>query len=368
MADRELNILALDGGGVRALSTLHILKNIMEAIDRENPPKPCDFFDMIGGTGSGGLLAIMLGRLKMDIDQCITGYTRLCKHVFGRKKRLSLTGMGSMTKRKSKAKHDGQRVVFALKSILRELGHEDREILLQDVDLSCRVYISPRIFFPRFYDVCMANRSRFVCVTDASTHKLVPLSTYPSKYCPTELYKNTKIWEAAAATFANPSLFDPITLGPSRRRFTDSSAQANNPIREVWIEAKNVWRLTTLESQLRCLVSIGTGLPTIKRAKPSGGVFGFSAAAKSADASVADPEVETNKFIQEHSELDDDGRLYRFDVPNGLAEIELDSLAEMETIVDATQEYLAKELVYKQVRRCGKALARPGSSELSYGR
>ncbi|CEL09776.1 hypothetical protein ASPCAL12905 [Aspergillus calidoustus] len=346
MADRELNILALDGGGVRALSTLYILKNIMEAIDRENPPKPCDFFDMIGGTGSGGLLAIMLGRLKMDIDQCITGYTRLCKHVFGRKKRLSLTGMGSMTKRKSKAKHDAQRVVFALKSILRELGHEDREILLQDVDLSCRV---------------------FVCVTDAATHKLVPLSTYPSKYCPTELYKSTKIWEAAAATFASPSLFDPITLGPSRRRFTDSSAQANNPIREVWIEAKNVWRLTTLESQLRCLVSIGTGLPTIKRSKPSGGVFGFSTA-KSADTSVADPEVETNKFIQEHSELDDDGRLYRFDVPNGLAEIELDSVAEMETIVDATQEYLAKELVYKQVRRCGKALARPGSSELSYGR
>ncbi|KAL3462605.1 acyl transferase/acyl hydrolase/lysophospholipase [Aspergillus heterothallicus] len=351
MADRELNILALDGGGVRGLATLHILKNLMEAIDRENPPKPCDFFDMIGGTGSGGLLAIMLGRLKMDIDQCITAYTRLCKHVFGRKKRLSLTGMGSMTKRRSKAKHDGQRVVFALKSILRELGHEDREILLQDVDLSCRV---------------------FVCVTDASTHKLIPLSTYPSKYCPTELYKNTKIWEAAAATFANPSLFDPVVLGPSRRRFTDSSAQANNPIREVWIEAKNVWRLTTLESQLRCLVSIGTGLPTIKRTRNSGGgggVFGFvaSAAKSGADAGVADPEVETNKFIQEHSELDDDGRLFRFDVPNGLGEIELDSIGEIETIVDATQDYLAKELVYKQIRRCGKALARPGSSEFSYG-
>ncbi|KAL4914979.1 acyl transferase/acyl hydrolase/lysophospholipase [Aspergillus aurantiobrunneus] len=353
MADRELNILALDGGGVRALSTLHILKNIMEAIDRESPPKPCDFFDMIGGTGSGGLLALMLGRLKMDIDQCIIGYTRLCKHVFGRRKRLSLTGMGmgmgSMTGRgKSKAKHDAKKLEFALKSILRELGHEDREILLQDVDLSCRV---------------------FLCVTDASTHKLVPLSTYPSKYCPTELYKTTKIWEAGVASFANAALFDPITLGPSRRRFTDSSAQANNPIREVWIEAKNVWRLTTLESQLRCLVSIGTGLPTIKRASKStggGGMFGFSA--KTADAAFVDPEVETNKFIQEHSELDDDGRLFRFDVPNGLAEIELDSVAEMETIVDATQDYLAKELVYKQVRRCGKALARPGESELSFRR
>ncbi|KAL2817988.1 acyl transferase/acyl hydrolase/lysophospholipase [Aspergillus cavernicola] len=347
MADRELNILSLDGGGVRALSTLHVLKNIMEAIDRENPPKPCDFFDMIGGTGSGGLLAIMLGRLKMDIDQCITGYTRLCKHVFSRKKRLSLTGMGSMSNRsKSKSKHEGKRLEFALKSILRELGHEDKDMLLQDVDLSCRV---------------------FVCVTDASTHKLVPLTTYPSKYCPIELYKCTKTWEAGVAAFAHAAFFEPITLGPSRRRFMDSSAQANNPIREVWIEAKNVWRLTSLESQLRCMVSIGTGLPTIKRATKSSGVFGFSTKTAEA-ATVVDPEVETNKFIQEHSELDDDGRLFRFDVPNGLAEIELDALGEMETIVDATQDYLAKELVYKQVRRCGKALARPASSELSFRR
>jgi patatin-like phospholipase/acyl hydrolase len=63
MADRELNILALDGGGVRALSTLYILKNIMEAIDRENPPKPCDFFDMIGGTGSGGYVLYIVSTL-----------------------------------------------------------------------------------------------------------------------------------------------------------------------------------------------------------------------------------------------------------------------------------------------------------------
>ena len=311
----------------------------------------------------------MLGRLKMDIDQCIIGYTRLCKHVFGRKKRLSLTGMSPMSISKRRAKHDGKKLATALKSILRELGHEDRDILLQDVDLSCRVYVASSLECStiRGLKLIMMSMCSFVCVTDASTQKLVPLSTYPSKYCPNELYKSAKIWEAGVATFANPALFEPIALGPARRRYIDSSSQANNPIREVWIEAKNVWRLTTLESQLRCLVSIGTGQHTINRGsgrKTSGvgGMFGF---AKSAGVAV-DPEVETNKFIQEHSELDDEGRLFRFDVPNGLAEIGLDAVDEMETIVDATQDYLAKELVYKQVRRCGKALARPGDSEVSF--
>ncbi|OJJ57348.1 hypothetical protein ASPSYDRAFT_46496 [Aspergillus sydowii CBS 593.65] len=317
----------------------------MEAIDRENPPKPCDFFDMIGGTGSGGLLAIMLGRLKMDIDQCIAEYSRLCRHVFGRKKRLSLT-MAGMSKRK--AKHDRRKLEVALKGVLREMGYEDREILMQDVDLSCRV---------------------FSCVTDASTQKLIPLSSYPSKYCPAELYKTTRLWEAGVASFTNAALFEPIALGPSRRRFTDSAAQANNPIREVWIEAKNVWRLTSLESQLRCLVSIGTGLPSIKRGGGGGGAAGGGVFGKSkGECAIVCPEVETNKFTQEHSELDDDGRLFRFDVPNGLAEIELDAVGEMETIVDATQDYLGKELVYKQVRRCGRALARPGDSEVSWRR
>lgn len=56
-----LCLLSLDGGGVRGLSTLYILKNIMDRLnyDRKetaNLPsvKPCDVFDLIGGTSTGG--------------------------------------------------------------------------------------------------------------------------------------------------------------------------------------------------------------------------------------------------------------------------------------------------------------------------
>jgi len=62
-------ILALDGGGVRGLSSLVILREIMEEMQRlaklNETPRPCDYFDLIGGTSTGGLIAIMLGRLKM---------------------------------------------------------------------------------------------------------------------------------------------------------------------------------------------------------------------------------------------------------------------------------------------------------------
>ena len=55
-----LCLLSLDGGGVRGLSTLYILKRIMDEINRlraeknQQPCLPCQVFDIIGGTSAGG--------------------------------------------------------------------------------------------------------------------------------------------------------------------------------------------------------------------------------------------------------------------------------------------------------------------------
>jgi patatin-like phospholipase/acyl hydrolase len=54
MPGNDLRLLALDGGGVRGLSALMILEQLMESINPDAPPKPCDHFDMIGGTSTGG--------------------------------------------------------------------------------------------------------------------------------------------------------------------------------------------------------------------------------------------------------------------------------------------------------------------------
>lgn len=60
MPSDSLCLLSLDGGGVRGLSTLYILRDIMVALNdaREQAglpsAKPCDVFDLIGGTSTGG--------------------------------------------------------------------------------------------------------------------------------------------------------------------------------------------------------------------------------------------------------------------------------------------------------------------------
>lgn len=56
---RDLRLLSLDGGGVRGLSSLLMLQQLMRKMNRDNPPKPCEVFDMIGGTSTGGYVIII---------------------------------------------------------------------------------------------------------------------------------------------------------------------------------------------------------------------------------------------------------------------------------------------------------------------
>lgn len=55
---KGLCLLSMDGGGVRGLSSLHILRDLMKQLNAERaknePLKPCGVFDLIGGTSTGG--------------------------------------------------------------------------------------------------------------------------------------------------------------------------------------------------------------------------------------------------------------------------------------------------------------------------
>jgi hypothetical protein len=57
-----LCLLSLDGGGVRGLSSLYVLKSLMDRFNSERTAKgldtrkPCEIFDLIGGTSTGGYI------------------------------------------------------------------------------------------------------------------------------------------------------------------------------------------------------------------------------------------------------------------------------------------------------------------------
>ncbi|KAL9106719.1 MAG: hypothetical protein Q9227_008288 [Pyrenula ochraceoflavens] len=121
---QKKNLLSLDGGGVRTYWTLLALDHLMMTISRiergfdenlvvglpldhsfspeqyppelEHLPKdrrylPCHYFDYICGTSTGGIAAMMLGRLRMSTSDSLTEYGHLVEEMFGRKSRRYIT-------------------------------------------------------------------------------------------------------------------------------------------------------------------------------------------------------------------------------------------------------------------------------------
>ncbi|KAL6406251.1 FabD/lysophospholipase-like protein [Ilyonectria robusta] len=324
MAKPRLTLLSLNGGGVRGLSSLAILKQLMVNINPECPPLPCDYFDMIGGTSTGGLIAIMLGRLGMSVDECMDTYARMSDRVFSKRRhRLRLNGQ-------VQGRFDSEELAKCVKELLVSLGMDADALLKEETGARCKV---------------------FVCATSAQTRSIVHLRSYRSPRGRERLYRATKIWEACRATCAASSFFDPITIGDFGESFVDGATGANNPVTEVWNEAKDVWTLDRIECHLQCLVSIGTGIPSVKP-------FGTSLAAISAALRAISIETESTAehFARDKSGLESDGRYYRFNVIRGLEGIGLEDSSQLHTIMAATDRYLESQTVYKLLRDCSAVL------------
>ncbi|KAJ7829026.1 FabD/lysophospholipase-like protein [Mycena olivaceomarginata] len=227
-----LRLLCFDGGGIRGLSSLIILERIMYRIKKEQNleavPLPCEYFDLIGGTSTGGLLALMLGRLRMPVKTAIEAYNNLAQDVFSETKRFGKDG-----------KFKASRLETAIQKIIKEnsSGKDPNEPMSDPLEREA---------------ICRT----FVCAKSAhSVATQAPLlRTYDS---PDEPAVACKIWEAARATSAAPTFFKriEINLGGIMQPFIDGGLGCNNPTLMLLKEAKVVFP----NRRLACVLSIGTG-------------------------------------------------------------------------------------------------------------
>ena len=82
-------ILALDGGGIRGMITLRVLQRLEEdlaaALDAGPEFRLCDFFDLIGGTSTGAIIATALAR-RMSVAEVAAFYRDFGHKVFVKRK------------------------------------------------------------------------------------------------------------------------------------------------------------------------------------------------------------------------------------------------------------------------------------------
>ena len=235
-------ILALDGGGIRGALTLGYLQRTEELLRQrqggDTSFRLCDYFDLIGGTSTGSIIAACLA-IGMSVEEIREKYFELGGRIFGKKYRWWDP--------------------VEWKNLIRA-GYDVRPMQTELHNV--------------FGDITMGSdqiRTGLCIVTKrADTNSIWPIINHPGgKYFDSDLGKNKDIllWKAVMASSAAPTYFLAQLIdvggGAPLAAFIDGGvSMANNPAFQLLMVATLKgfpfrWRLG---ADNLLLVSIGTGM------------------------------------------------------------------------------------------------------------
>ncbi|KAG8885679.1 hypothetical protein FRB97_000122 [Tulasnella sp. 331] len=238
-----------DGGGVCGLTSLYVLRDIMAKIPGGRGSKPWQHFDIMAGTSTGGLIAIMLGRLRMSISDCIDAYKELSRRIFDIST-IDKTNNFVRTGAQYSAETLQQAFKFIIKEYSGSMNPEEPMLEEHAPENDCKVFVV----------ACHTENLNQEVALHLRTYKHRRVTAIPNSW---------KIWEAARATSAAPTYFPPMEVGD--RSYTDGGVGFNNPILLVIVEARNVYGPTR---PIGCIISLGTGMTSnISLPRPSRNPF-----------------------------------------------------------------------------------------------
>ncbi|KAG0149205.1 hypothetical protein CROQUDRAFT_105321 [Cronartium quercuum f. sp. fusiforme G11] len=235
VSERGWRILSLDGGGIRGLSMLFVIRSILERVQKRaglsSLPKPCDCFDLICGVGTGGIIALLLGRLHLSISDAIAAYLSIARNVFGQ-------GKGALAILLGKTRYSASKLEVAMQAVV-EAAATDGRAGLAEPDGACRTFV-------------MAMRTSEAAANDGNSARYRTLRTYPTRQV---LADRCSIFQAARATSASPLFFKPVAFGNDALSSVPRSASLNNPALEAVSEARGLYP----DRAIDLLVSLGAG-------------------------------------------------------------------------------------------------------------
>ncbi|KAF2420198.1 hypothetical protein EJ08DRAFT_690440 [Tothia fuscella] len=240
-----VRILTLDGGGMRGVVELEILRALEQAMNIQIPIQ--SFFDLIVGTSTGGLISIGLGVMNWVVDESIDHFERMVTRAFTRRTGSSLWGVGFFVDNFNHSRYETK----PLEQCLMEAYSKDQYL------------------FGGRHQASAANAGSTVKVAITATslngRAAIVLGNY-NRVCSDKLSYQ---FLPACATSAAPKFFKPYNHEPTQRSYIDGAVFHNNPIELAERERKLIWP-ELQDSYPDIVVSLGTATsPSLKRAESS---------------------------------------------------------------------------------------------------
>lgn len=167
------------------------------------------------------------------------------------------------------------------------------------------------------------------------------------------------IWQAARATSAAPTFFDPIEFGVPPVRYIDAGFGFNNPAEIAYDEVKDRWS----GRQLGLLLSLGTGKESIAALSRSPSKFGVKrqlaiveALEQMATSAIRIDGQMWKRFHHMHS--GGKAHYYRFNVDSGMDKIGLQEWEKQTELAGLTTAYLGQSKTKHEKNQCALHIRR----------
>ncbi|KAE9988815.1 hypothetical protein EG328_007419 [Venturia inaequalis] len=347
---------------------------------------PAHYFDYIGGTSTGGLIAIMLGRLRMSVQDCMEEYERLSGDIFGHPRLASIRGPIPYWR----DKYDGEKIQRAVEDVIkRRMSPEERTAGAGSFNCPrglCRTVVfayASKISNDVSEYSSNGEGQQAVDSEDAAPYIFRSYDHWASN--PPAIYErnpgyahNVAIWEAARATTAAPLYFDPIKIG--NRKFGDGGFGSNNPAEEMATEVASMHGHDF--SCMSVLLSIGTGdmPPIIRIAREDGWLKKYGTYLNAAKKLASDARAVHQRLDSLKKCINPGLPYYRFNVPSrsGLDKIKLDEWKgpkwywrpsrkrTLDKIREATEAYCGRDEVRAQLMEVAEKMVKHRSTRKTH--
>lgn len=238
---KKITILSLDGGGIRGIITCVILRYIEEQLQKIDHPnaKIGDYFDLVAGSSTGGLLAAILlfpdnsGNAKFSVEEALDLYAKKGNSIFN----VSFW----------------EEIINPFGLFNEKISQKNLEKQLTEVfkNLELKSLIKPCLITA--YDITQ-RKAKFFCSHEADS-----------------VLENFYVKDICRATSAAPTYFEPAkikSLYCQEFNLIDGGVYANNPGLCAYAEARKIAFSKVINDDEKpdypdindmIMVSIGTG-------------------------------------------------------------------------------------------------------------
>jgi hypothetical protein len=242
------------------LTTEHTAKKAIQ----EEELLPCHYFDFMYGTSTGGLIATILGRLRMTVDEALELYRKVGDDLFGSRR----SSVPLMTKYHHEPLEKAVREVVS-KRCHSHANCDGNDLHPWDSDRLETIVQQPvpfKIDDPRVCQSCCLTATH-----DENISEAYLLRSYPHYYsdnAPNWITRYNEgadpieIWKMCRATTAAPFFFEMLktVIDGVEKGFKDGGIRENNPSGAALSEFHALYEGTGIDAPA-LMLSVGTGRP-----------------------------------------------------------------------------------------------------------